>query len=183
MMTARRSLTWLLFMVAIPAMSQGLSPGKTVWNRDIYRLVRADGTSFGIKALAALKVVKIETAPNGEPQVWFDVEGKGQARVSDTDLARIHDKRASGKLPDGWSWVYDVDPHTLHPEWDEKFWNAIVARTLIHDMTPDMVRMAFGEPDRINVIKRPDSASEMWLYSTGNIWFVDGKLFTWQAGP
>lgn len=180
--TLRRALAASLLLACLPSGGQTISAGKTVWNRDIYRLVKADGSSFAIKALATLKVARVETAGNGEPLLWFDVEGKGEARISDADLARIHGKRGASKLPEGWSWVYDVDPHSQHPDWEDTFWKAITDRTIIYDMTPAMVRMSFGEPDRINVIKRPENISEMWIYSTGNIWFVEGKVFTWQSG-
>lgn len=154
--------------------------GRTVWNRSIYRLVKADGSSFRIKALTPLRLVRVEARPDLEVP-WFDVEGRGEARPADSDISRIKAWRAAGKLPADWSWVYGVDPRSEHKDWDETFWKAIADRTIVNAMTPDMVRMAFGEPDRINVNKRPENVQEHWIYPTGSIWFVEGKVFTWQA--
>jgi hypothetical protein len=96
-------------------------------------------------------------------------------------VARIAAWRAAGKLPADWSWVYPEDPKAAHPDWDETFWKAIEDRVITHGMTPEMVRMAFGEPDKINVNKRPENVQEHWQYDTGAIWFVEGKVFSWQA--
>lgn len=153
------------------------APGKEVWNRAIYRLVKADGSSFAVKCLQPMRVARVESPD----VIWFEVEGKGEARISDSDVERIRASRQAKKLPAGWSWVFESDPRTLHPDWDETFWKAMEDRTITHDMTPEMVRIIFGEPDKINVNKRPDDVQEHWVYSTGSMWFNDGKVFSWQA--
>lgn len=170
-----------LAVLAAPA-SAGLAEltGRQVWNRSIYRLVKADGSSFRIKALAPLTVLRVEQAGGGEVP-WFSVEGKGEARPSPTDVDRIRSWAKAGKLPGPSPWVFDADPRKAHPDWDDPFWKAIEDRTIVHDMTAEMVRMAFGEPDRINVNKRPENVQEHWIYDTGSIWLVEGKVFTWQA--
>lgn len=163
---------------SVPGLAQDASlAGKAVWNRAIYRLVKQDGSSFRVNCLQPLRVVRVA----GPDEIWFDVEGKGEARISDSDVARIQASRQAGKLPEGWSWVFEVDPHTLHPDWDETFWKAMADRTIAHGMTPEMVRIIFGEPDKINVNKRPENVQDHWIYPTGSIWFVDGKVFSWQA--
>jgi hypothetical protein len=50
--------------------------GKPVWNRSVYRLEAADGSSFRIKALAPMTLVRVESSGDGEIP-WFAVEGKG----------------------------------------------------------------------------------------------------------
>ena len=149
--------------------------GTTVYNRSIYRLERTDGTTFGIPNLAPLQVERV----SGD-EVWLSVDGE-EGRISSGDRERIAERRAQGLLPEDWSWVWETDPRTTHPDWDESFWEAIQNRVVAHEMTEAMVRMAYGEPDKININPRPENVQEHWVYSTGSIWFVEGKVFSWQA--
>lgn len=175
-------LTFMLLSTAAPGGAEGYDSlvGRTVYNRSIYRLVPAQGRSFPIDALTPLKLARVENQA-GSDVLWFEVEGTGLARISDGDLERIARDRKDGHLPADWSWVYTDDPHATHPDWDLRFWEAIAKRTIVYEMTPDMVRMAFGEPERINTNPRPENVQVQWIYSTGSIWFVEGKVFTWQA--
>ena len=55
-----------------------------------------------------------------------------------------------------------------HPDWDEVTVQKVASRRIDMGMTPEMVRTALGEPDRVS----PKGGEEIWGYA---IWVVNGE--------
>jgi len=66
------------------------------------------------------------------------------------------------------------DPVAAHPDWDPRTWDAIRAQVPAAGMSPDMVRLAIGEPASVEAT--PDVAGgSRWIYP----WF--GATLTFDA--
>ncbi|MBM3421513.1 MAG: hypothetical protein FJY11_10315 [Bacteroidetes bacterium] len=61
--------------------------------------------------------------------------------------------------------------------------NRIYAGKIWKGMTPDMVKDAWGEPDRVNRVASGSTVKEEWIYRSTWLLMEQGKLKEWGAIP
>jgi hypothetical protein len=72
------------------------------------------------------------------------------------------------------------NPETTYADWSADTWALVRARKVKLGMTRDMVRMAIGDPDKVNGTTSSRGRSEQWVYGTKYVtyYYFDGDVLS-----
>jgi len=68
-----------------------------------------------------------------------------------------------------------------HPDWSDRVCELVSTKRIALGMTREMVREAWGRPERINETFVQGRLSEQWVYPANNAYFENGILTSWQS--
>lgn len=166
--------------------------GRTVWHRTThgYKSVPNFDPLTGrehrvaVKNLEPLQVVKVELGPRAEKPLCFSLRrDNGETLLWLGSYSRINDSQERLLDPFTENWHLS-DPIAQYPDWPEDAWDLIRNFEVAIGMTPEMVRMAWGEPKTITRSITQAGRSEHWHYGNrgsydhlfANVLFQDGRV-------
>jgi len=73
------------------------------------------------------------------------------------------------------------NPKLIYPKWAHGMWDAIKAAKIKIGMTPEMVEMSWGKPQKINQTAGSWGIHEQWIYEDQYLYFENGTLTSFQS--
>lgn len=144
-------------------------------------------TGLPIAHLERMQIVEISRVEAREDQPWVDPlkermvtlqNSKGQ---TGTITIRDYNWYQGYDYDTELEYYFYLDNPFMHYHWPESTWNLIRANLIQIGMTPDMVRMSWGDPKRVNRTIYTFGVHEQWVYGSRNyVYFEDGKVTTIQ---
>lgn len=99
-------------------------------------------------------------------------EGFVQVAVSGTNVSEL--LRRFGHFD---HYFMETNPRLVY-KWPDEIWSAIEDHKVAIDMTPQQVRMSWGEPATINKTVSASGHSEQWVYNSGSYVYFDNGAVT-----
>lgn len=166
--------------------------GRAVWHRAVhgYKFVSNFDPSTGrehgaeVTNLEQFLVVGVELGPHEQKPLRFLMQrDNGETLIWLGSYSRINDSQERLLDPFTENWHLS-DPIALYPDWPEDVWDLILNFEVSIGMTPEMVRLAWGEPKTITRSITQAGRSEHWRYGDrgsadhlfANVLFQDGRV-------
>lgn len=164
--------------------SDGITPGKIVWQRHQLKIQDKYGQSPGLTKLIFLDADLRPEYKGLSAKLQIVIfcrneknEEIGLVLSKSTIYFPGESGTALGKL-------YIEDPKRKTSKWSKKVLSSIASRSISIGMTAEQVRTSWGPPTEVNSSVGPWGRSEQWIYGdfpdATYIYIRNGKLESWQ---
>lgn len=155
--------------------------GKTFWYKlNYYELYDASTDKFkkfDLKKYSPVKVIDSVAGWYNDTPVALVLQAKsGETWTKSINVSGTNSSFVYKDICKFNDYFLTEDPR-LKYKWPEKVWSAIEKGSLLMGMTPEQVRMSWGEPKEINNTITGNAVREQWVYLGGSyLYFTNGKL-------
>lgn len=139
------------------------------------------------KHLERLQIIRIllfedtSTMPWGTPPRVYMAEMRNAAGKTGWHELNVRTYATVADYDEELSRYFYLDDPAKGRNWPRDVWDLVRANLIQIGMTPDMVTMSWGKPQRINRTTYAFGVHEQWVYGSGcYVYFEDGKVTTIQ---